>query len=180
MTTTDEQNGLIELTADIVSAYVSKNSVAANEVPALIGEVFSALSRAGTGAVAAPVEPAKPAVSPKKSITPLGLSDLPGRREEVQVAQAPSADHVQHVPGAISREVGPCRRLSDGRSQLCRGAVSPREGNGPRPEAQTHSASLKVEVFGGGQSRPCQSPSIMRLARRKACGASARPDALSG
>ncbi len=70
MTTTDEQNGLIELTADIVSAYVSKNSVAANEVPALIGEVFSALSRAGTGAVAAPVEPAKPAVSPKKSITP--------------------------------------------------------------------------------------------------------------
>ncbi len=70
MTTTDEQNGLIELTADIVSAYVSRNSVAANEVPALIGEIFSALSRAGTSAVAAPVEPAKPAVSPKKSITP--------------------------------------------------------------------------------------------------------------
>ncbi len=70
MTTTDEQNGLIELTADIVSAYVSRNAVAANEVPALIGEIFSALSRAGTSAVAAPVEPAKPAVSPKKSITP--------------------------------------------------------------------------------------------------------------
>ncbi len=70
MTTTDEQNGLIELTADIVSAYVSRNAVAANEVPALIGEIFSALSRAGTSAVATPVEPAKPAVSPKKSITP--------------------------------------------------------------------------------------------------------------
>ncbi len=70
MSTAELQNGLIELTADIVSAYVSKNSLGANEVPALIGEVFTALSRAGTGVIATPVEPAKPAVSPKKSITP--------------------------------------------------------------------------------------------------------------
>jgi len=70
MSTTEEQSGLIELTADIVSAYVSNNSVSANDVPGLIGEVFSALSRVGTGAVAAPAEPAKPAVNPKKSITP--------------------------------------------------------------------------------------------------------------
>ncbi len=70
MSTAEEQSGLIELTADIVSAYVSNNSVAANDVPALIGEVFSALSRVGTGVVAAPTEPAKPAVNPKKSITP--------------------------------------------------------------------------------------------------------------
>lgn len=70
MSTTEEQGVLIEFTADIVSAYVSNNSVAANDVPALIGEVFSALSRVGTGAVAAPAEPAKPAVSVKKSITP--------------------------------------------------------------------------------------------------------------
>ncbi len=70
MSTTEEQGVLIEFTADIVSAYVSNNSVAANDVPALIGEVFSALSRAGTGVVAAPAEPAKPAVSVKKSITP--------------------------------------------------------------------------------------------------------------
>ncbi len=70
MSTTELQNGLIELTADIVSAYVSKNSLGANEVPALIGEIFIALSRAGTGVISTPVESAKPAVSPKKSITP--------------------------------------------------------------------------------------------------------------
>ncbi len=70
MSTAEEQGGLIELTADIVSAYVSNNSVAANDVPALIGEVFSALSRVGTGVTATPAEPAKPAVNPKKSITP--------------------------------------------------------------------------------------------------------------
>jgi predicted transcriptional regulator len=70
MPITDEQNGLIELTADIVSAYVSNNSVSAGDMPNLIGEVYAALSRVGTGVVAVPSEPAKPAVNPKKSITP--------------------------------------------------------------------------------------------------------------
>ena len=35
----------IELTADIVSAYVSNNSVPASELPALINDVYAALSR---------------------------------------------------------------------------------------------------------------------------------------
>lgn len=70
MTSTEQQGGLIDLTADIVSAYVSNNTVSATDVPGLISEVFSALSRVGTGAVAAAAEPAKPAVNPKKSITP--------------------------------------------------------------------------------------------------------------
>ncbi len=70
MSTSEVHNGLIELTTDIVSAFVSKNSMAASELPSLIGEVFSALSRVGSNAVASPAEPAKPAVNPKKSITP--------------------------------------------------------------------------------------------------------------
>ncbi|MFM9976352.1 MAG: MucR family transcriptional regulator [Beijerinckiaceae bacterium] len=70
MTNSDDQNNLIELTADIVSAYVSNNSLSAGDVPSLISDVFAALSNVGTGVVAAPMEPAKPAVSPKKSITP--------------------------------------------------------------------------------------------------------------
>ena len=40
----------IELTADIVSAYVSNNSVPASDLPALISEVHSALSRVIGGA----------------------------------------------------------------------------------------------------------------------------------
>ena len=39
---------LIELTADVVSAYVSNNSVPASELPALIAEVHAALGRVGT------------------------------------------------------------------------------------------------------------------------------------
>jgi predicted transcriptional regulator len=60
----------IELAADIVSAYVSNNSVSATELTALIGDVHGALLRVSSGAVEAPAEAPKPAVSVKKSITP--------------------------------------------------------------------------------------------------------------
>jgi predicted transcriptional regulator len=70
MSNTDTQQGLIELTADVVSAYVSNNSVTSADLPGLINEVYLALTRVGSAPVAAPSEPAKPAVNPKKSITP--------------------------------------------------------------------------------------------------------------
>jgi predicted transcriptional regulator len=60
----------IELTAEIVSAYVSNNSVAAGEIPGLINQVFVALSRVSGKPGDAPAEPLKPAISVKKSITP--------------------------------------------------------------------------------------------------------------
>jgi predicted transcriptional regulator len=60
----------IELTAEIVSAYVSNNSVSAAEIPGLINQVHAALSRVSGAPGDAPAEPLKPAVSVKKSITP--------------------------------------------------------------------------------------------------------------
>ena len=60
----------IELTADIVSAYVSHNSVSANEIPNLINQVHAALLRVSGGQSEAQAEPLKPAISVKKSITP--------------------------------------------------------------------------------------------------------------
>jgi predicted transcriptional regulator len=59
----------IELAAEIVSAYVSNNSVPASDLPALLGDIHSALVRVSSGAAVAPAEIAKPAVPPKKSIT---------------------------------------------------------------------------------------------------------------
>jgi len=64
-------NNLIELAADIVSAYVSNNSVSAHDLTALIGDVYAALQRTSAGIVAEPQpEPLKPAVPVKKSVTP--------------------------------------------------------------------------------------------------------------
>jgi predicted transcriptional regulator len=60
----------IELTADIVSAYVSNNSVSAGDIPNLINQVHSALIRVSGGQTEAPVEPLRPAVPVKRSITP--------------------------------------------------------------------------------------------------------------
>jgi predicted transcriptional regulator len=59
----------IELAAEIVSAYVANNTVPAGDLPNLIHEVHAALTRVGGGiAVEAKSEPARPAVSVKKSI----------------------------------------------------------------------------------------------------------------
>jgi predicted transcriptional regulator len=60
----------IELTADIVSAYVSNNSVPSAEIANLIGQVFSALKRVSGGQMTTAVEPLKPAVPVKRSVTP--------------------------------------------------------------------------------------------------------------
>jgi predicted transcriptional regulator len=60
----------IELAADIVSAYVSNNSVSANELPSLIGDIHNALLRVSSGVLETSSEALKPAISVKKSITP--------------------------------------------------------------------------------------------------------------
>jgi predicted transcriptional regulator len=64
------ESGYIQLTANIVSAYVSNNSVASAEIPNLIAQVYSALMRISSGQTAPPAEPLKPAVAVKRSVTP--------------------------------------------------------------------------------------------------------------
>jgi predicted transcriptional regulator len=64
-----ETNNHIELAAEIVSAYVSNNSVPASELATLLGDIHSAIVRVSTGVIVAVPEVAKPAVAPKKSIT---------------------------------------------------------------------------------------------------------------
>jgi predicted transcriptional regulator len=63
------ESSYIQLTANIVSAYVSNNTVSSAEIPSLISQVYSALARISGGQVAAPAEPLKPAVPVKRSIT---------------------------------------------------------------------------------------------------------------
>jgi predicted transcriptional regulator len=72
-----DQPQLTELAADIVSAYVANNSVAAAELPKLIADVYKALGKA-SGAVAPEpeVEALVPPVSIRKSITPDHLISL--------------------------------------------------------------------------------------------------------
>ncbi len=59
----------IDLTASIVSAYLSNNPTPAAEIPGLISQVHAALVKVSLGRTEAPLEPARPAVSIKKSIS---------------------------------------------------------------------------------------------------------------
>ncbi len=61
-------NDILELTAEIVSAHVSNNSVPLSDLPGLIQEVYRTLSAVGTQ----PAQPERPqpAVPVKKSVTP--------------------------------------------------------------------------------------------------------------
>jgi Predicted transcriptional regulator len=59
---------LIELTAEIVAAYVGNNSVASSDLPALITSVHGALGGITSAAPAEVVEKQKPAVPVRRSV----------------------------------------------------------------------------------------------------------------
>jgi predicted transcriptional regulator len=72
----ESQNGVIALTADIVSAFVAQNNIAPEAVPELIRSTYSALTKLGAPEVVALPEKLTPAVPVKKSITPDHLISL--------------------------------------------------------------------------------------------------------
>jgi predicted transcriptional regulator len=60
----------IELCADIVSAFVSNNSVPAADLPSLLQSVYAALTKTAQGQREEPKAELVPAVSVRKSVTP--------------------------------------------------------------------------------------------------------------
>ena len=66
----DEKSEVIEMTADIVSAYVGNNSVAAADLPNLIQSVHRALAGISSGSDVQEAVPKEPAVPVRRSITP--------------------------------------------------------------------------------------------------------------
>ncbi|ODT77199.1 MAG: MucR family transcriptional regulator [Pelagibacterium sp. SCN 64-44] len=61
---------ILELTTEVVAAYVGKNAVSAGDLPKLITDTHAALTQLQPGDVVEPVIELTPAVSIKKSITP--------------------------------------------------------------------------------------------------------------
>ncbi len=70
MSIMEDKPELLEMTADIVSAYVGNNSVSADALPALISNIHAALSGVSNGPVEVEPEPKEPAVPIRKSIAP--------------------------------------------------------------------------------------------------------------
>ena len=66
----EDKTEITGMTADIVSAYVSNNSIATADIPNLIQSVYRALSGVTTSAEAVEAAPREPAVPVRRSITP--------------------------------------------------------------------------------------------------------------
>ncbi|MER2534986.1 MAG: MucR family transcriptional regulator [Rhizobiaceae bacterium] len=67
-TLTSNNELLIELTADVVAAYVSNNPVPVGDLPSLISDIHVALGRVGNAVEQPSAEKPKPAVNPKRSV----------------------------------------------------------------------------------------------------------------
>jgi len=63
-----QNNEIVEMTADLVSAYVSNNPIPASELPALIAQIHHSLSSLGGEVPTVAAETQKPAVNPKRSV----------------------------------------------------------------------------------------------------------------
>ncbi|WP_346321485.1 MucR family transcriptional regulator [Emcibacter sp. SYSU 3D8] len=61
---------LLALTSEIVTSHVIKNAVSAADLPRLVEVVFATLNRLGGTPDEAPADELKPAVNPRRSVTP--------------------------------------------------------------------------------------------------------------
>ncbi len=61
---------ILRMTAEVVSAYLSNNTLPASQISEVIQTVHTSLNALGTGKSESASEPPKPAVPIKKSVTP--------------------------------------------------------------------------------------------------------------
>jgi predicted transcriptional regulator len=66
----DNTLSTIEMTTDVVAAYLSNNTVSAAELPGLIQSIHQALTAVASGGAPAPVAAPEPPVSIRRSLTP--------------------------------------------------------------------------------------------------------------
>ena len=71
----------VELTADLVSAYVSNNSISPSDLPGLISSIHASLTALSAPAPAPEAEKPVPAVPIKKSVTPDYIISLEDGRQ---------------------------------------------------------------------------------------------------
>jgi predicted transcriptional regulator len=145
-----ETSETVELTADIVSAYVSNNSVGASDLPQLIQQVHEALTRASTGVQEEPAAPLTPAVPIKKSVTPdyiISLED--GRKykslkrhlntrgmspDEYRSKWGLPKDYPMVAANYSAQRSSLAKTLGLGRGGRGGGAAAPAEAEAPAPE----------------------------------------------
>jgi predicted transcriptional regulator len=98
------EDTLLTLTADIVAAHVSNNSVAVNDLPNLIQNVHAALTGI-SGSTAAPEPKAEPKVSIRSSIKPDAIACLECGRKQKMLKRHLMTNH-QMTPAEYRQKWG--------------------------------------------------------------------------
>ena len=127
---------LVELTAEIISAYVSNNEVVASELPALIQDIHQALSRVTNNLPAPEREELRPAIPIKRSVTPDYIICLEDGKK-FKSSNATCARITISLPRSIARS-GAAPRLPNGGAEQCGCALGIGQEDGSR-----HAASNK-------------------------------------
>ena len=98
------EDTLLTLTADIVAAHVSNNSVAVNDLPNLIQNVHAALTGI-SGSTAAPEPKAEPKVSIRSSIKPDAIACLECGKKQKMLKRHLMTNH-QMTPAEYRQKWG--------------------------------------------------------------------------
>jgi len=138
---TPEQDNLTELTASIVVAYVSRNSVPAAEVPSLIGTVHSALMDLRKPAVPEVETKQPPAVPIRKSVQDDQLTCLECGRSQISLKRHLGVAH-SLVPSEYRAKWGlrPDYPMVAPGYSARRSALAKELGLGRKPKAATASS----------------------------------------
>ncbi len=124
---------VLALTAQIVSAHVTKNTVEVGDLPALIRDVFRTLSSLGEAAPAPVAETAKPAVPAARSVFASHIICMECGKKMTMLKRHLMTEHgltIDQYPDKVQF----ARHLSDGGAGLCQDAFFARQGNGTRQE----------------------------------------------
>ena len=161
----------VELTVDIVSAYVSNNPVPVGELAQLITKIHASLTQVASGETEAKVAaaPQQPAVPVKKSVTADHIICLEDGRVFKSLKRHLRAKY-DMSPEQYRAKWGLPSGLPDGRPELRQGSFGPRQGDRARPDPQRdlrrssvnrpagHSRNLAARPFPVPQERGSFAP----------------------
>ena len=115
-----EHPELLGLATEIVSAHVSHNAIATDQLPGLIQQVFNALATVEQATTAPPK--AQSAVD-RKAFSYCGSYCLPGLRQALLNAEAAPDDRPQADARAVQAAMGVTTVVPFGRTQLCKDEI---------------------------------------------------------
>ena len=139
---------LLRMTADVVAAYVSNNTLATAQLAEVINAVYGSLKGLEGQVAEPPPEPVKPAVPIRKSITPDFLICLEDGKK-LKMLKRHLRSTYNMTPGRISRAMGLGAGLSDGGSQLRRTALRLRQEDRSRPRRRPGFGNRRGQEIAG-------------------------------